>query len=288
MALKLNPPIPWTGSKRRFASRIVPHFPKSYKTYYEPFIGGGSVFLTLQPKKAVIADSMCHIISVWKAIKSNPKELIAYLKKYKTYGESNFNKTKKLLNDKKYKNNVQHAAAFIYLIKSSFRRIYRENKKGEIACTFDKEIAGKKWNYDYENIMNIHEYMKKASIRIMCCSYEKALAGVTRNDLVYLDPPYLFTDFKSVRINYGNPSNKNLFDNQQLFDIMNKLNKKGAHIIMSNSYHAIFKKKLDKDFRLKSIASITAYGNLNTKESKGNKNQKEIILYNTKNTPRRK
>ncbi len=38
----MNPVIKWSGSKRSQASRLIGLFPK-FDTYYEPFLGGGSV-----------------------------------------------------------------------------------------------------------------------------------------------------------------------------------------------------------------------------------------------------
>lgn len=39
----LQPVIKWSGSKRSQAEEIISYFPRNYNTYYEPFIGGGSI-----------------------------------------------------------------------------------------------------------------------------------------------------------------------------------------------------------------------------------------------------
>ncbi len=39
--------IKWRGSKRRQARQIVAKFPRQIATYYEPFLGGGSVLYEL-------------------------------------------------------------------------------------------------------------------------------------------------------------------------------------------------------------------------------------------------
>ena len=45
--MKFQPVIKWTGSKRSQAGQIISLMPKEIDTYYEPFVGGGSVFIRL-------------------------------------------------------------------------------------------------------------------------------------------------------------------------------------------------------------------------------------------------
>jgi DNA adenine methylase len=52
----MKPLIKWAGGKQRFLAQILPHIPKEYDTYYEPFFGGGAVFFALEPIKAVLTD----------------------------------------------------------------------------------------------------------------------------------------------------------------------------------------------------------------------------------------
>ena len=42
-----SPLIKWTGSKSSISSKIIKYFPENINVYYEPFLGGGSVFFKL-------------------------------------------------------------------------------------------------------------------------------------------------------------------------------------------------------------------------------------------------
>lgn len=42
-----QPVIKWSGSKRSQSDEIIKYFPTNIDTYYEPFIGGGSMLMTL-------------------------------------------------------------------------------------------------------------------------------------------------------------------------------------------------------------------------------------------------
>ena len=52
----LKPIIKWSGGKSDEIKQFVKYLPNNYDTYIEPFIGGGSVYFHLAPKKAVIND----------------------------------------------------------------------------------------------------------------------------------------------------------------------------------------------------------------------------------------
>src|SRR5689334_19374112 len=41
----IKPFIRWAGGKARFLSWILPHIPDTVENYFEPFLGGGAVFL---------------------------------------------------------------------------------------------------------------------------------------------------------------------------------------------------------------------------------------------------
>lgn len=41
-----KPVIKWSGSKRSQSDEILKHFPNEIDTYFEPFVGGGSIFVS--------------------------------------------------------------------------------------------------------------------------------------------------------------------------------------------------------------------------------------------------
>lgn len=61
--------IKWSGSKRSQCKEIINNFPKEIDTYYELFLGGGSVFLELlsneeiQVNKFIVNDLNSDLIN---------------------------------------------------------------------------------------------------------------------------------------------------------------------------------------------------------------------------------
>ena len=86
--MKFQPVIKWTGSKRSQSEEIIKRFPKSIETYYEPFIGGGSVLFQLLHSDVSVENYICSdinedLINLWNMIKNNPSYLC---EKYKEIG----------------------------------------------------------------------------------------------------------------------------------------------------------------------------------------------------------
>ena len=71
--LKAKPFVKWAGGKRSIIDKLIKLVPKDYKTYYEPFVGGGALLFELQPKKAVINDYNSELMNVYECIKDEEK-----------------------------------------------------------------------------------------------------------------------------------------------------------------------------------------------------------------------
>ena len=73
--------IKWTGNKRLQAAHILAYFPAEIATYYEPFLGGGSVLGRLLDSDIRVgryecSDSFAPLIALWNLVKDEPDRLI--------------------------------------------------------------------------------------------------------------------------------------------------------------------------------------------------------------------
>ncbi|MDK2800341.1 MAG: adenine methylase [Clostridiales bacterium] len=171
----VTPVVKWVGGKRQIIDQITKYIPKSFSTYYEPFLGGGAVLFELQPKKAVINDINAELMNLYEVIKNNVDELIEDLKQHRNE-EAYFYKIRELDRDKEQYNRltpVQRASRIIYLNKTCYNGLFRVNKAGQFNTPFG--------NYKNPNIVNeitlraVSNYFNKAQITFMHTDFEEVL-----------------------------------------------------------------------------------------------------------------
>lgn len=74
----LKPILTWPGGKRRELKHILPNVP-SYDRFFEPFVGGGSVFMGINAKEYFINDFSSDLVSVYRYIASSDAHFLNYL-----------------------------------------------------------------------------------------------------------------------------------------------------------------------------------------------------------------
>jgi len=95
----IKPVLKWAGGKGQILDKLFAKFPSEINNYYEPFIGGGSVFLQFLKQleegnikisgNIVLNDFNTDLINLYISIKDNHADLIKVLKEIK----SNYNKS---------------------------------------------------------------------------------------------------------------------------------------------------------------------------------------------------
>ena len=256
------PVLKWVGGKRQLMSEIEKVLPKTYTTYYEPFIGGGAVLFELQPKKAVINDVNGELINLYNVIKDDVELLIEDLKKHENTPEYFYSIRELDRKKDKYENlsNVEKASRIVYLNKTCFNGLFRVNKAGEFNSPFGK--------YKNPNIVDevtlraVSKYFNKADIKILNGDFEASLKGIRKGAFVYLDPPY---DPVSNSANFTGYDKGGFNRDEQirLKKLCDKLDKKGVKFLLSNSA-TDFIKDLYKDYNIKIVnakRAINSNGN---------------------------
>ena len=225
----VKPFLKWAGGKRALIHAIMAVAPKNYDRYFEPFLGGGALFFTLKPKKAFLSDINFEITNTYRQIQRNPQNVINLLKKINHSKEMYYK-----IRRKRSRSEIQKASRFIYLNRTCWNGLYRENQKGE----FNVPI-GKYKNpiiCDKENLMRVSALLNNARALICKADFEKQLEKAKKGDFVYLDPPYVTTHKNNGFLQY----NKKIFsleDQKRLYNVFVGLDKKGCKVVLSNADH---------------------------------------------------
>ncbi|MTJ06865.1 DNA adenine methylase [Anabaena sp. UHCC 0204] len=255
-----RPFLKWAGGKTRLISQYKDYFPKHYHTYYEPFLGGGAIFFSMQPSKAVLSDINADLITTYRCVKDNIEELITLLQKHKQ--EHNAEYYYDVRNNHSSKD-LEIAARFIYLNKTCFNGLYRVNSQGKFNVPVGKY---KNPGICQEEVLQVASQALKG-VEIKHANFDEVLNYATGiNDFVYFDPPYYPVSKTS---NFTAYSHFSFDENQQikLRDIFAELADRGVKVMLSNS-DCPFIRDLYSDF---SVHTILAARSINSNAQKRGK-----------------
>lgn len=187
--------------------------------YCEVFGGAGWVLLEKEPSKIeIFNDINDDLINFYKVIQDDDKykELINKLY-FIPKSREIFDMYDIKIKNKEYKNDIEQAMMFYYLLKLVFGgRFDRIKKSFCIPNDGRKNINYNKFPLDFlelhERIKNV--YIEKSDYKYILKKYDRS------NGLFYLDPPYLNT----TEHNYG--VNFNIEEYKILEQLLNKLKSK--------------------------------------------------------------
>lgn len=74
-----SPIIKWAGGKEKELSHIFEHLPAEFDNYYEPFVGGGSVYMSIKAPHYFINDMSEELMSLYRAIADEDEAVYFYL-----------------------------------------------------------------------------------------------------------------------------------------------------------------------------------------------------------------
>ena len=251
------PFIKWSGSKRFQAEAIAGFFPRKINTYYECFLGGGSVLRELLERiytgrisceNIICGDLNADLISVFNVFLNDRKGLFEYYRhmyaelkklsgfdpvKDKAYTKEHCRNAQPLYYEyrKKYndmpKDNPERPYIFYWLTRTCFNGLIRYNPKGEFNTPF--HVAGR-LGITPEKLEKVFAEwgvrvdMMKGRISFVNKSYDDTVQNAGRGDVVYMDPPYENTT--GMYFAGG-------FDTVKMYGAIRRIEKNGAKVLLS-------------------------------------------------------
>ena len=263
--IRAKPFVKWAGGKQGLADVLIRYFPSRMRRFYEPFLGGGSVLLTLAPNSAVVGDQNEWLLDTYHAIRDDWKRVAAIL--------DTMPNTK---DDYLRIRDIQpsslgmftKAAHFIYLNKTCFRGLFRVNMRNEFNVPYG---AYQRAYYDADNLENVAQELANVELRLG--DFELCVFDVTNEDFIYFDPPYYklggYSDFnRYTRFQFRD------HDHIRLAAVCNELDQRGVRWAVSNSDTSFIRNLFDgyQMFQIENRREI----NLNSQERSIN----ELLICN--------
>lgn len=267
-----RPFLKWVGGKGQLLPELMKRVDMvgDFGRYHEPFLGGGALFFELYrgdrlKKQAWLTDNNPRLMEAYEGVRNELDAVIEQLQKHqRQHSEEHFYAVRA----KVPKTLAGRAARVIYLNKTCYNGLYRENSRGEFNSPF-----GRYKNpviCDEDNLRAVSKALQKAKIE---ARHFQTVADVAeRGDLVYFDPPYHPVSETASFQGY----HKGAFgeDSQRLLsEVCEKLDAKGVHVLLSNSM-TDFVRALYKDFTIDTVHAARA---VNSKADRRGKVREALV-----------
>lgn len=232
--------LKWVGGKSRYAQALVGFAPDYGGVYREPFLGSGAVFFQHAPMKAVLSDANAELVRAFQQIALQPEAVMGRLDSMENSKDYYLEVRAQ---DSETLSDLERAARLIYLNKTSFRGLWRVNRRGQMNTpygAYDRPL------YNRAEILACAEALRGVEIRE--CDFEEAVDNAGEGDFLYLDPPYVplggWADFKRYT-----PEQFNGEDHERLAMAMKRASDRGAFVLMTNSDTPLTR-EIFRDFNL--------------------------------------
>lgn len=220
----------YPGGKQRMLAFLMPLIPSANEIkgkYFEPFLGGGAVFFSLQPNAAVLSDRNKELINLYTALQLSPDEVWENFEAFPDTKEDYY-----LIRSETGGTLGLQAARTLYLNRTCFKGMWRYNSNGKFNVGYGGQ--SRRWAITCDSLRAVSSHLKGA--KLLNKDFEQVIKVAGANDFLFLDPPYKpgAKEMDDGHYQYGCFSFK---DQQRLADVLSAATMRGARWAMTTSSH---------------------------------------------------
>ena len=187
-----RPLLRWPGGKAEHARHHLDKLPSRVGAtgYREDFLGGGALFFLhyRDIRPAILSDLNHRLINTYAVVRDHVEALIEALGRY-AYTAEQYYAIRDSFNEVPTAPAITRAAWMIYLNKTCFNGLYRENSYGGFNAPFGATSNGEPPTIcDADNLRACSAALQGVELR--CGDFEQTLHDVKPGEVVILDPPY--------------------------------------------------------------------------------------------------
>jgi DNA adenine methylase len=231
--IRPKPFLKWAGGKGRLLPELIARLPDRFEAYHEPHVGSGALFFELAARgvlaKAYLSDVNPSLIETYLAIRDQVEDVISILHKHRKKHDQDYYYLVRAIDPARL-SPVGRAARVIYLNKTCYNGLYRENKRGQFNVPF-----GRYQNpaiCDAANLRAVSRVLQGVVIEQR--GYTSTLDYAQPGDFVYFDPPYhplSATSSFTAYDRHGFAAD----DQRGLHNVFAELARRGVFVMLSNS-----------------------------------------------------
>lgn len=276
----IKSPLNYTGGKYKLLPQILPYFPNDINTFIDLFAGGCNVGINIKANNIICNDINKVVIDLmhnWSRLNSEQalKILEQTINKYnlsKT-NEEGFKNIRQDYNDGNKSWNIFYA-----MLTNAFNYQIRFSKQGNYNMPFGRNRS----SFNPTLKKNFIKYIDKLNNINISFTNEDfrdlKMDGLSNNDIVYCDPPYLISC-----ASYNEQDGWNKDCEKDLLSLLDSLNNKGIKFALSNVLENKGKSnEILKDWckKYNTIHLNNTYGNCNyhAKDKSSNTTDEVLII----------
>lgn len=216
----MNPVLKYRGGKSREIPKFLQYIPEDYNRYIEPFLGGGALYFYLEPDNAIINDVNERLMSFYRQLRDNYREMRIQLDELQRLYEANqaeFKKLKAETPEKRVPNANEElyykmrglfnhpddsyldGVVYYFINKTAYSGMIRYNSNGEYNVPF-----GRYPNLNTQLVTNQHSALLQGA-ELYSVDYARIFEMAGNDDFIFLDPPYdcVFNDYGNIDMMNG-------------------------------------------------------------------------------------
>lgn len=188
MTKRIKSPLRYPGGKSKAVNQILPHIPLDIKEFREPFIGGGSVFLSFRQQYSVVPvhywinDLNYDLYCFWKFAQDRNEELVKNILEFKEKFSEGRELYLYLTQATKAYSDFERAVRFFILNRITFSGVTESGGYSQKA--FEQRFTPS----SLERLKQVNAYL--TSVKITQGDYAAVLAEPGEDVFIFLDPPY--------------------------------------------------------------------------------------------------
>jgi len=222
------------------------------------------MFFAVAPERALLSDLNSELINAFQVVAKQPDKLVDEIRKIPVTNERYYE-----IRSIKPNNDIQKAVRFIYLNRTCYGGLYRENKKGKFNTPFGGGSRTPSPLWERNLIANASKLLSRRSIELKVQDFADSIKLAKSGDVVYCDPT--FSSVTRTQFDRYGPVIFDWNDQERLAYSAYSAADRGALVLISNTLcneiRALYNKAILVKFRKKKTIGNKPNNSANHNES---------------------